>query len=373
MIPLVDLRAQYQSIKAEIDEAIDRVLESSQFILGEQVEAFEAAFSNYCGVRHAAAVNSGTSALHLALLAADVRPGDEVITVPYSFIATATAIRYVGATPVFVDIDPGTCLMDTTQLESAVTSRTRAIIPVHLYGLCADMDAVLETARRHALVVIEDAAQAHGARYKGRRAGCLGDLACFSFYPSKNLGAYGEGGAVLTDNEDYASRIRVLRDQGQSSKYHHEVLGYNYRLEGIQGAVLRVKLRHLDEWNAARRRHADEYRCLLAETGLRLLQEPAYESTPVWHIFPVFTPQRGELRGHLIAAGVHTGIHYGIPIHLQKAFADLGLRAGQFPHSERNSLEELSLPIYAELPREALLRIAGEVRRFDRQVATATL
>ncbi len=372
MIPFVDLRAQYQSIKAEIDETIATVLDSSQFILGEQVEAFETEFSSYCGVRHAVAVNSGTSALHLALLAAGVGPGDEVITVAYSFMATAAAIRYTHARPVFVDIDRRTCLMDTAQLESAVTSRTRAIIPVHLYGQCADMDGVLETARRHGLLVIEDAAQAHGAEYKARRAGSFGDLACFSFYPSKNLGAYGEAGAVLTDNEEYAARIRVLRDQGQSSKYHHDVLGYNYRLEEMQGAVLRVKLRHLDEWNAARRRHAHDYRRLLSETGLRLLQEPAYESAPVWHIFPVFTPQRDALREHLRAAGVHTGIHYGIPIHLQKAFADLDHRAGQFPNSEQNSLEELSLPIYAELEREALLRVAEEVHRFDRQAAAVT-
>ncbi|HEX6626255.1 MAG TPA: DegT/DnrJ/EryC1/StrS family aminotransferase, partial [Pyrinomonadaceae bacterium] len=276
MIPFVDLKAQYRSIREEVGEAIERVLEGTQFILGEEVEAFESEFAAYCGARHAVGVNSGTSALHLALLAAGVREGDEVVTVSHTFVATAAAVRYCGATPVFVDIDPRTCLIDPDRIEAAITPRTKAIMPVHLYGQCADMDAVNDIARRRDLSVIEDAAQAHGAVYKGRRAGSLAPLACFSFYPGKNLGAYGEGGAVTTDSDEHARLIRELRDHGQSRKYHHDRLGYNYRLEGMQGAVLRVKLRHLDEWNAARRAHAAEYRRLLAAAPVRLLEATPY-------------------------------------------------------------------------------------------------
>lgn len=372
MIPFVDLKAQYQSIKGEIAEAIERVLDNTQFILGAEVEAFEREFADYCGARHAVGVNSGTSALHLALLAAGVRPGDEVITVSYTFIATAAAIRYAGATPVFVDIEPRSCLMDARRIEAAITPRTRALLPVHLYGQCADMDAVNEIARRHHLVVIEDAAQAHGAAYKGRRAGSLADIACFSFYPGKNLGAYGEGGAVTTDRDDYAQAIRELRDHGQKRKYHHDALGYNYRLEGLQGAILRVKLRRLDEWNAARRAHAAEYGRLLADAPVRLLEAPAYENTPAHHIYPVFTARRDELDERLKAAGIGTGIHYPIPAHLQKAFADLGHGAGSFPATERASLETLSLPMYAELSPADLARVADAVRAFDDEKSVAS-
>ncbi len=259
MIPLVDLKKQYESIKDEIDAAISEVVQSCHFILGEQVESFEQDFAGYCQTRFAFGVNSGTSALHLALLAAGVGPGDEVVTVSFTFIASAASISYTGAKPVFVDVDPETCTIDPNKIEAAITPRTKAIMPVHLYGTCADMDPIVEIARRHNLIVIEDAAQAHGAEYKGRRAGSIGELACFSFYPGKNLGAYGEAGAVVTNDERLVDVIKQLRDQGQSSKYHHERVGYNYRMEALQGAVLGVKLKHLDEWTAARSRHAEVY------------------------------------------------------------------------------------------------------------------
>ena len=372
MIPFVDLKAQYQTIKEEVNEAIAGVLENCQFVLGEQVEAFEAEFADYCQARHAAGVNSGTSALHLAFLAAGIKPGDEVITVPHTFVATVAALRYAGARPVFVDIDPRSMTLDPSKLEAAITPRTKAVMPVHLYGQCADMDAINEIARRHDLVVIEDAAQAHGAEYKGRRAGSLGDIACFSFYPGKNLGAYGEGGAVVTNNPDYVKTIKILRDHGQSRRYHHDFVGYNYRLEGIQGAVLRVKLRHLDDWNAARREHAEQYRRLLKDAGMSLLEEMAY-GTPVYHIFPVFTPRRDELQEHLRASGVATNIHYPIPVHLQQAYSDLRYGAGDFPCSERVSRETLSLPMYAELSNEDVRAVAHAVGKFEMKFASAQI
>lgn len=370
MTPFVDLKAQYISIKDEIDAAIAEVLESCQFVLGEQVEAFESDFAGYCQVSHALGVNSGTSALHLALLAAGVQPGDEVITVSYTFVASVAAICYTGARPVLVDIDPRSCTMDPARVEAAITPRTKAIMPVHLFGTCAEMDPILEIARRHDLIVIEDAAQAHGAEYKGQRSGSIGDLACFSFYPGKNLGAYGEGGAVVTNNGEYAPVVRRLRDHGQSQKYHHDAVGYNYRMEGMQGAVLKVKLRHLDDWNTARRQHAAQYRDLLADTGLRLLEETPYARS-VYHIFPVFTPQRDQLMEHLKAQGIATGIHYPIPVHLQSGYRDLGYKVGDFPHTEQASNEVLSLPMYAELSSEAVAKVCDSIRQFCLQSAEA--
>src|SRR5580698_3893791 len=272
MIPLADLKTQYHSIKAEIDSAISGILESSQFILGREVAAFEEAFAGYCGGRYAIAVNSGTSALHLALLAAGIGEVDEVITVPYSFVATGAAIRYAGAKPVFVDIDAASFNIDVSAIEAAITPRTNAIMPVHFFGQPADMDPILDIARRHNLLVIEDAAQAHGAEYKGRRVGSIGDLGCFSFYPGKNLGAYGEGGATVTNNPEYARTMRMLRDWGAEKKYLHVLKGYNYRLEGMQGAILRVKLRHLEGWTEARRSHAARYHELLAGSGVGIPQ-----------------------------------------------------------------------------------------------------
>ncbi|RIK25859.1 MAG: erythromycin biosynthesis sensory transduction protein eryC1, partial [Chloroflexi bacterium] len=316
MIPFVDLKAQYRSIKAEVDQAVLSVLESSHFVLGEEVSAFEAEFAAYCQTSHAVAVNTGTSALHLALLAAGVGPGDEVITVPFTFVATVAAIHYCGARTVFVDIDPCTYTIDVNKLEAAITTRTKAIVPVHLYGQPADMDPILAIARRHGLVVIEDACQAHGAEYKGRRAGSMGDIGCFSFYPGKNLGAYGEGGAITTNNPDYLRTIRMLRDWGAEQKYHHILKGYNYRMDGIQGAILRVKLRYLEKWTESRRALAARYHQQLARADF----EPAFEradSRHVYHVYAIRIRQRQRLQEQLALQGIQTGIHYPIPVHLQ--------------------------------------------------------
>jgi dTDP-4-amino-4,6-dideoxygalactose transaminase len=355
------LKAQYRSIKPEIDAAIARVLESSQFVLGEEVAAFEVEFAAYCQAQHAIGVNSGTSALHLALLAAGVGPGDEVITVPFTFVATAAAIVYTGARPVFVDIEPRTFTMDVSQIERAITPATKAILPVHLYGQPADMDPILEIGRRHGLAVIEDAAQAHGAEYKGRRVGSLGDLGCFSFYPGKNLGAYGEGGAVVTNNAGYARTIRMLRDWGAERKYQHVLKGYNYRLEGIQGAVLRVKLRHLEAWTEARRAHAARYDRLLAGHGVPTPEAVSY-SRHVYHIYAIRTETRDSLQQMLHDQGIQTGIHYPIPVHLLPAYADLGHGPGDFPCSESAANEVLSLPMFAELNDDHIETVAAAVR-----------
>jgi len=372
MIRYIDLQAQYQTIKDEIDVAIQQVLSSSQFILGAEVEAFETEFAQYCQTKYAVGLNSGTSALHLALLAAGLKPDDEVITTSYTFVATAAAICYVGAKPVFVDIDPGTCTMDPAKLEQAITERTRIIVPVHLYGNCADMDPILAIARKHNVLVIEDAAQAHGADYRGRRAGSMGELATFSFYPAKNLGAYGEAGAIVTNNRAFAERLKILRDHGQTERYHHDELGYNYRMEALQGAVLRVKLRHLDEWNSARREHARRYRETLANTGVDLLEETP-ESRCVYHIFPVFSPQRDALREHLNGAGIQTGVHYPIPIHLQRGYQQLGFGLGDLPITERVSKEALSLPVYPELTENNIRHISDTIGQFFRRASAAPI
>lgn len=348
MIPFLDLKAQYRTIKSEIDGAVLRVLESSQFVLGEEVEAFERDFASYCQAKYAIGVNSGTSALHLALLAAGIGPGDEVITVPFTFVATAAAVIYAGARPVFVDVEPKSLTMDVEQLEKVITKNTKAILPVHLYGQAADMDPIMEIARRHDLIVIEDAAQAHGAEYKGRRVGAIGDLGCFSFYPGKNLGAYGEGGAVTTNNESFAQEVRAYRDWGQRKKYYHELKGFNYRLEGMQGAVLRVKLRYLDDWTEKRRGHAAHYNTLLSQTTVGIPQA-ASDRRHVYHIYAIRSPRRDLLQAHLSSSGVQTGIHYPIPVHLQKAYLDIGYSRGDFPVSEAASTEVLSLPMFSEL------------------------
>jgi dTDP-4-amino-4,6-dideoxygalactose transaminase len=362
MIPLVDLKTQYHSIKTEIVAAIDDVLESSAFILGKHVAAFEENFAAYCQARYAVGVNSGTSALHLAMLAAGVGPGDEVITVPFTFVATVAAIGYTGARPVFVDIDPVSFTMDPAKIEAAITPRTKAIVPVHLYGQTADMDPILEVARRHNLVVIEDAAQAHGAEYKGRRAGSMGDVSCFSFYPGKNLGAYGEGGAVVTNRPDYNRTVRMLRDWGAEKKYEHVLKGYNYRLEGLQGAVLGVKLRYMEAWTEARRSHAALYKSLLAGSALQLPAEMPY-ARHVYHVFTVRTANRAELQTQLQAADVQSGIHYPIPVHLQPAWSDLGYERGSFPVAEQAAAEVLSLPMYPELTPEQIAFVAAAATR----------
>ncbi len=360
MIPLADLQSQYRSIKSEIDAAVGRVLDSAQFILGEEVAGFERDFAQYCQASETVAVNSGTSALHLALLAAGVGPGDEVITVPFTFVATVSAIGYTGAQAVFVDIEPEYFTIDPAKIEAAITPRTRAIVPVHLYGQPADMDPILEIARRHRLAVIEDAAQAHGAEYHGRRCGSLAEIAGFSFYPGKNLGAYGEGGGVTTTNADVAKTCRTLRDWGQEKRYEHRLKGFNYRMDGIQGAILRVKLRHLEAWTEKRRQVAAWYAEMLDPESVRLPNaRPGCRH--VYHVFAVRADDRETLREVLGKQGIQTGIHYPIPVHLQPAHADLGYHAGDFPNAEAAAREVLSLPLFPEMTRDQIETVAAAV------------
>jgi len=362
-IPLVDLIAQYNSIAGEIHAAMAKVLERGDYILGEEVCLFEEEFARYCGVRYAVGLDSGISALELALRAYGIGPGDEVITAANTFIATASAISFVGARPVLVDMHPQTYNLDVSLLEKAVTPHTRAVIPVHLYGQMADMDAILEVARRHRLIVIEDAAQAHGATYKGRRAGSLGDVGCFSFYPAKNLGAYGDAGMLVTNDARIAEKVRMLRNYGQKEKYVHEFLAYNRRLDTLQAAMLRVKLRHLDEWNARRRAIAQTYDERLAGLGIQL---PAVADcgTHVYHLYVIRIKRRDELQRWLASHGIATGIHYPIPIHLQSAYADLGYSPGDFPETERHCQEILSLPMYPELTSQQLAHIYDAITAF---------
>ena len=362
MIPMLDLAAQYRSIKPEIDAAVVRVFESGRYVLGEEVAAFEREFAEFCGAAHAVAVNSGTSALQLALIAAGVAPGDEVVTVPFTFVATAAVIDYVGAVPVFVDIEPRTFTMNPAAVEDAITDRTRAVIPVHVFGQCADMDPIRAVAARHGLAVIEDAAQAHGARYRGLRAGIVGDFGCFSFYPTKNLGAAGEGGIVVTDDERGAEQIRALRNWGERAKYEHAVRAFNMRMDALQAAVLRVKLRHLDEWTNRRRRIAQRYDEALDGIGLQLPREMEY-ARHVYHLYTVRARERDGLQKLLAADGIATGVHYPIPIHLQPAWADLGYAAGAFPEAERAAGDVLSLPLYPEMTDEQVETVVSSVRR----------
>jgi dTDP-4-amino-4,6-dideoxygalactose transaminase len=361
-IPLLDLKAQYHSIKREIDAAIAGVLESSQFVLGAEVDAFEQGFAAYCGAAECVALNSGTSALHLALLAAGIGPDDEVITVPFTFVASVAAIGYVGARAILVDIDAASFTLDARAIEKATTTRTRAILPVHLYGQPADMDPIMEVARRRGLVVIEDAAQAHGAKYKGRPVGSIGDLACFSFYPGKNLGAYGEGGAVTTSNADFARTIRMLRDWGQDRKYHHLLRGFNYRMEGFQGAILRVKLRYLEQWTEARRALVAQYNELLVDAAVERPKEMSW-ARHVYHVYTLRSQDRDGLQVALQAEGIQTGIHYPVPVHLQPAYADLGYGRGAFPYSEIAATQVLSLPLYPELSSQAISEVAAAVKK----------
>lgn len=367
-VPFNDLKLQYAAIKSEILPAIAAVLESAQYVLGKDVAAFEQEYAAFCGVHYGVAVNSGTSALHLALLAAGIGPGDEVITVPCSFVATTAAILYTGAKPVFVDVDPVMYTMDPEKIERAVTSRTKAILPVHLYGNPADMDRIMRIARRHSLVVIEDAAQAHAAEYNGRRCGSIGHLGCFSFYPGKNLGACGEGGLVTTDIPEFARKIRMLRDWGAEKKYEHVMKGFNYRMEALQGAILRVKLRYLKRWTDARRSHAATYARVLAESPLGLPAENA-GSKHVYHVYAVLTHQRSELIQALNSSGIQTGIHYPVPIHLSPAYSDLGYRVGDFPVSEHIASHELSLPIYPELTNTQIEAVGQAMSEFNTAAA----
>ncbi|HEY1419864.1 MAG TPA: DegT/DnrJ/EryC1/StrS family aminotransferase [Candidatus Dormibacteraeota bacterium] len=363
LVPLVDLRAQYEGIRREIDSAVLRVLGSGTYVQGGEVRLFEQEFAAYCGATHAVAVNSGTSALHLALLAAGIGPGDEVITVAHTFVATVAAILYSGATPVLVDIDPHTFAIDVARIEDAITARTRAIIPVHLYGHPADMDPILEIARRRGLTVIEDAAQAHGSWYGERQIGSIGDMTCFSYYPSKNLGAYGEGGAVTTNRDDYDRSLRMLRDWGCERKYHHQLKGYNYRLDEIQATILRVKLRYLEGWNQSRRDHAAEYTLALENTSVVTPSEKPY-ARHVYYVYAVRSEARNELQRYLKTRGIDSGIHYPIPVHMQEAYSDLGYGKGDFPHSELAAEQVLSLPLYPELRPAQRRRVMTAVQEF---------
>ncbi len=352
MIRFLDLPAEYHELKTEIDAAVAAVFESGQYVGGPQIAALEEEFAGYCGARYGVAVNSGTSALHLALLAAGIEPGDEVITVPFTFYATVAAIGYVGATPVYVDIHPATFNIDPAKIEAAITERTRAILLVHLYGQCADMDPILDIARRHRLIVIEDAAQAHGAEYRGRRAGSMGDIGCFSFYPTKNLGAAGEGGMLTTNNPEYARTAALLRSWGEEQRYRPRLKGFNYRLPSIQAAVLRVKLRRLEQWIEARRDRAAEYDRWLERSGVTRPQAIAH-GRHVYCLYTIRAADRDGLQRGLEAAGIQTAVHYPLPIHLMPAYADPRYKAGDFPVAEACAKTVLSLPLHAHLsPRE---------------------
>lgn len=348
-IPLVDLKAQYESIRADVDAAIARVLASTAFIMGPEVAAFDQAFASFCGVQHAIGVSSGTDALHLALRAAGVGHGHEVITTPFTFIATAEAISMCGATPVFADIHPLTCNLDPNQVERRITSRTKAIVPVHLYGQPADMTPIVEIAARRGLRVIEDAAQAHGARYKGQPVGSLGDAACFSFYPGKNLGACGDAGAVVTRDAEIADRVRRLRDHGREEKYTHREVGFGNRLDAIQAAILSAKLPHLPRWNRLRAERAARYTALLSPRLAGLPFVPDW-AEPVWHLYVIRVGDRPRVQHMLREAEIASGVHYPLPLHMQPAYQHLGYAADEFPNAMKAASEVLSLPLYPELP-----------------------
>lgn len=362
MVPFLNLKAQYDQLKDEMHEAIGAVLESSAFAGGPFVAKFEQSFAEFCGTKYAVGVANGTDAIWFALLALGVGPGDEVITVPNTFIATAEAISFCGAKPVFVDVDPQTYLMNPALLEKAITPKTKAIIPVHLFGQMADMDPILETAKKHKLFVVEDACQAHGATYKGKTAGSMGDAGCFSFYPGKNLGAYGEAGGVTTNSEALKRSMEMLRDHGQSKKYIHKVVGWNGRMDGIQGAVLSVKLKHLAAGNRARQSHARLYDQLLQGVKGVVTPKVADYGTPVVHLYPIRVQKRDDLLRLLGEKGINCGIHYPIPLHLQEAYAFLNLPKGSFPVAEKCAEEFLSLPMFPELSVEQITEVATAIK-----------
>lgn len=360
-VPFLNLRLHHEPFRTELRSAIEAVIDSSAFAGGTFVEKFEREFAAFCGAKFASGVGNGTDALWFALLALGVGPGDEVITVPSTFMATAEAISYCGATPVFVDIDEQTYTMDPALLEQAITPRTKAIVPVHLFGQMADMDAIMEIAQRHELFVVEDACQAHGAEYKGRKAGTIGDVGCFSFYPGKNLGALGEAGAAITNNVDLKRDMDTLRDHGQAKKYCHSMVGWNGRMDGIQAAALSIKLQHLATWNQKRREHAEHYTRLLRELDELILPLPAPERAHVYHLYAVRVSRRDELMRHLAQKGIGCGIHYPIPVHLQEAYSSLGLQRGTFPIAERCADEFVSLPMFPELQPAQVEYVASEV------------
>ena len=361
-IPFVDLQIQYRSIASEVHAAIEPVMANARFILGEEVRLFEQEFAIFCRARHCISVANGTDALHLILRAFDIGPGDEVITQTNTFIATALAISFAGAKPVLVDCDPETYQLDVKRLEAAITPRTKAIMPVHLYGQPADLDAILAVAKRHGLRVIEDACQAHGAEYRGRPVGTFGDAAGFSFYPGKNLGAYGDGGAITTNDDTLAIRLRALRDYGQSVKYHHEFKGFNSRLDTVQAAILRVKLKRLAAWNDARRRAAAAYAAGLKSIGIEPPREVSH-GKHVWHLYVIQVADRARVMQRLADAGVASSIHYPVPVHLQKAYAELGYRRGSLPVAEAAADRILSLPMFPELTQEQVSEVVGTLAK----------
>lgn len=363
-VPFLDLKKQYLSIKQEIDDAIKKTIENTAFILGPGVEEFENNFANFCGVKYAVGVNSGTEALHLALLSLGIGSGDEVITVPNTFIATAEAISHTGAKPIFVDIDKENYNMNSDLIKEKITVNTKAIMPVHLFGNPCDMDKINEIAKKHNLFVIEDACQAHGAEYKGRRVGSLSDIAAFSFYPGKNLGAYGEGGIIVTNNEELANKCKLLRAHGEYPKNIHSLVGFNYRMHGLQGAILNVKLKYLDDWNEARRKKAELYNSLLNELGNITIPKINESNKHVFHLYVIRTEKRDELREFLKSKGIDTGIHYLFPIHLQEAYKHLNLKEGDYPIAEKYAKEILSLPIFPELTEEQIGYIADSIKEF---------
>ncbi|MEI7534829.1 MAG: DegT/DnrJ/EryC1/StrS family aminotransferase [Verrucomicrobiae bacterium] len=365
-VPYLDLRAQLKPLRAEIDAAIARTLDNCSFCLGPDVAQFEKDFAAFCGAQHALGFNSGTSALHVAMLLLGVGPGDEVITTPYTFIATSWAISYCGAKPVYVDIDEATFNLDPKLIEKAITPRTKAVLPVHLYGQPFDVDAVATVCKKHNLPFVEDAAQAHGAKYKGKSIGTFGAVSCFSFYPAKNLGACGEGGALVTNDAKLAARAKSLREHGSTVRYHHDEVGYNYRLEGIQGAVLGVKLKHLAHWTRERQRVAARYAELLKDTPLQLPTVTAGNES-AWHLYTVRSPRRDELKKFLDENKIGNAVHYPMPLHLQKVYAPLGYKAGDFPVAEKASREVLSLPMFPELTDAQIQRVADVVKEFFRR------
>lgn len=364
MIPFLDTKISFASIRDEAIQAVTKVLESGRYALGSEVEHFETEFAKYCNTTHTVAVNSGTSALHLALMACGVGAGDQVITTPMTFVATVAAIQLTGAQPVLVDISQDSYTLDPDKIKQAITPKTKAIIPVHLYGQTADMGPIMTIAQEHGLVVIEDACQAHGAKYKDRRAGSLGHMACFSFYPGKNLGACGEGGAVTTSDANYAKKLRMLRDWGQERKYEHVLKGLNYRMDNIQGAVLRIKLRNLDSWTDSRINLAKIYTELLTGSAVKPPQICEWSTRHVYHIYPILVENREAFIAHLTENEIQSGIHYPYPVHLLPAYSDLGYKKGDFPNSEYVANRELSLPMYPELSEKNVKIVAKTLLDF---------
>lgn len=362
-IPFLDLHRQYQQIKNEVADALQQVMDQSAFIIGPFVERFEKEFADYCQVKQSVAVNSGTSALHLAMLALGVKPDDEVIVPANTYIATAWGVTHAGATPVFVDCDAETWNIDVEKIEASITEKTKAVIGVHLYGQPCNLSALLDISRKHKLHFVEDAAQAHGARYEGRKAGSFGNLACFSFYPGKNLGAYGDAGAVTTNGEEYSQHIQSLRNQGSLQKYYHDEIGYNERMDGIQGAILSVKLKYLDTWNARRRQIAAMYREGITHPGVTM-QQPQQNAESAHHLFVITVPSREDMMKHLNVRNIFPGIHYPLPIHLQKAYASLHHKKGDFPNAEFLADHCLSLPMFPELTDDEVEYVIDAVNNY---------